>query len=340
MHRRLYLTLMPLLIVGVSPGSAQNKPDPVIAKYADTSRAARLSDGRRINMVCMGQGEPTVILNAGAADWGVVWGKVQGEIAQQTRVCTWDRAGFGFSSASPASQSVDETTNDLERALRANKMHGPFVLVGHSIGSYEALIFADRHKSAVSGIVLVDPSIPDQSSRLARVAPEATRTNEKSLASFISQRRACADMLDQNPTDAPACVQYGEEMPPSVSRALARLDRSAARMRTTASLLDNITNDTRIAVDRERQYGSIPLIVLSASNSFVAPEGASAATREEVSREQGELAKGHIELAALSRSGKRRIVKDAGHYIQLEHPDIVTSAVLEVVAQARKQVKQ
>ena len=51
-------------------------------------------------------------------------------------------------------------------------MQGPFVLVGHSIGAYEGLIFADRNKSAVAGIVLVDPSIPDQSARLARVAPE------------------------------------------------------------------------------------------------------------------------------------------------------------------------
>jgi pimeloyl-ACP methyl ester carboxylesterase len=340
MHRCLILSLMPLLIVGISPGNAQRKPDPVIAKYADTSRAASLSDGRHINMVCMGRGKPTVILNAGAADWGVVWGRVQGKIAQQTQVCTWDRAGFGFSTASSAQQSVDETTHDLERALRANKMPGPFVLVGHSIGAYEALIFADRNKSAVTGIVLVDPSIPDQSARLARVAPETTRTNDSSLASFISQRRACADMLDRRPTDAPACTQYGGEIPSSVSSALARLDRSPARMRTTASLLDNITNDTRLAVNHGRQYGSTPLIILSASNSFVAPEGASAATRMEVNRKQEELAKGHVELAALSRRGEHRLVGDAGHYLQLEHPDIVAAAVIEVVTQARKQTNR
>ena len=219
-------------------------------------------------------------------------------------------------------------------------MQGPFVLVGHSIGAYEALIFADRNKAAVAGFVLVDPSIPNQSARLARVAPDTTRTNDSSLASFISQRRARADMLDHRPTDAPACTQYGGEMPSSVSSALARLDRNAARMRTTASLLDNITNDTRLAVNQGRQYGSTPLIILSASNSFVAPEGASAATRMEVSREQHELAKGHFELAALSRRGERRVVGDAGHYLQLEHPDIVTAAVMEVVAQARKQTNR
>ena len=340
MRRYLTLALVSLLIGGNSPVSEPPKSDPVIAKYADTSRAARLSDGRRINMVCMGRGKPTVILNAGAADWGVVWGKVQGNIARQTEVCTWDRAGFGFSSASPAQQSVDETTRDLERALRANKMDGPFVLVGHSIGAYEALLFADQNASAVAGMVLVDPSIPDQSARLIRVAPETTRVNDSSLSSFISQRRACADALDRRPSDAPACTQYGGEMPSSVSSALARLDRSPARMRTTASLLDNITNDTRLAVNQGRQYGSTPLIILSASNSFVAPEGASAATRMEVNRKQEELAKGHVELAALSRRGERRLVGDAGHYLQLEHPDIVVAAVIEVVTQARKQTNR
>ena len=291
-------------------------------------------------MVCMGRGKPTVILNAGAADWGVVWGRVQGGIAQKTQVCTWDRAGFGFSTASSARQSVDETTRDLERALQANRMKGPFVLVGHSIGAYETMIFSDRHKSAVVGIVFVDPSIPNQSARLAHVAPGATRTSNSSLASFVSQRRACADMLDRRPMNAPACTQYGGEVPPSVSSALARLDRNANRMRTTASLLDNIATDARIVINGERQYGSTPLIVLSASNSFVAPEGASATMRMEVHQEQDELAKGHIELASLSLRGERRIIGDAGHYLQLEHPDIVAAAVMEVVDQAREQPKR
>ena len=334
MHRCLILALVPLLVFGGALAD-QVKPDPVIAMYADTSRAARLSDGRRINMVCKGKGKPAVILNAGAADWGVVWGRVQNKLARLAQVCTWDRAGFGFSSASLAPQSVDETTNDLERALRANKLKGPYVLVGHSLGAYEAMLFADRHKATVVGIVFVDPSIPDQVSRLNRVAPEAALANDKFLSKFVAQRRACADALDQQPNSAPGCTQYGVEVPPSVSNALIRLDRSAARMRTTASLLENFTRDTKLAVNPDRNYGSTPLIVLSASGSFVAPEGASAAARMEVAREQEELAKGHVELASLSSAGERRQVSDAGHYLQLEQPDVVASAVIDVVIKAR-----
>jgi pimeloyl-ACP methyl ester carboxylesterase len=286
-------------------------------------------------MVCRGEGKPTVILNAGMADWSVVWGRVQNRIAQRTKVCTWDRAGFGFSSASSAPQSVDETTNDLEAALRATKLGGPFVLVGHSLGAYETMLFADRHKATVVGIVLVDPSIPDQVSRLRRVAPEASTTNDRFLSTFVSQRRACADALDQQPDRAPDCTQYGPEVPPAVSSRLARLDRSATRMRTTASLLENFPKDTRLVINAERDYGSIPLTILSASRSFVAPEGASTTVRAEIAREQEELSKGHLELASLSRAGERRQVSDAGHYLQLERPDVVISAVIDVVSKAR-----
>lgn len=330
MHRRLILAAVPLLIAECSAGPEHRKPDPFIAKYADTSRAARLSDGRRINMVCMGRGKPTVILNAGMADWGVVWGLVQGKIAQRTQVCTWDRAGFGFSSASSMPQSVDETTNDLQRALKGNKLRGPFVIVGHSLGAYEALLFADRNKTSVAGIVLVDPSIPDQAAGLLRIAPNAAHANDAFLATFVSQRRTCADVLERQPAVAPGCTQYGPELPPSVSSALARLDRSPGRIRTTASLLENFTRDTKLVINNKRNYGSTPLIVLSASTSFVALEGAANAARE-VPREQEELAKGHVELAALSRRGERIVVGDAGHYLQLEHLDVVTAAVIEVV---------
>ncbi|MBB3349660.1 pimeloyl-ACP methyl ester carboxylesterase [Sphingomonas sp. BK069] len=201
--------------------------------------------------------------------------------------------------------------------------------------AYETMLFADRHKARVEGIVFVDPSIPGQASRLKRVAPEASTTNDRFLAAFVAQRRACADALEQQPGRAPDCTQYGSEVPPAVSSKLARLDRSAARMRTTASLLENVTRDTRLAINAKRDYGAIPLIVLSASRSFVAPEGASDEARADIAREQEEVSKGHMELAALSSSGERRQVDDAGHYLQLEHPDIVVSAVIDVVTKAR-----
>jgi pimeloyl-ACP methyl ester carboxylesterase len=191
--RHLVLVLASMLLLGPAVADAQQlEPDPVIARYADTTRAARLPGGRTINMVCMGRGSPTVILSAGAADWGVVWGKVQADIAARTEVCTWDRAGFGFSSASPATQTVAETTKDLERALSVNGIKGPLVLVGHSMGALETLLLADHNREAVAGIVLVDPTIPNQTTLLATVAPEASRASDARGLSSIATPRGCA----------------------------------------------------------------------------------------------------------------------------------------------------
>ncbi len=94
-------------------------PDPAYLDYAVLDDAATLPDGRRIQMVCMGQGSPTVILTAGMGQWGATWRPVQKPIAEHTRVCTWDRPGYGFSDASPVAQTTAATTDDLEAALLA-----------------------------------------------------------------------------------------------------------------------------------------------------------------------------------------------------------------------------
>ena len=67
----------------------------------------------------MGQGSPTVILSAGMGNWAETWRKIQPAVAARTRVCAWDRAGFGFSTPSPEPQDVTHTTKDLERSLKA-----------------------------------------------------------------------------------------------------------------------------------------------------------------------------------------------------------------------------
>lgn len=76
-----------------------------------------IGNGRTINLVCLGHGSPTVILTAGLGNWSLAWERVQRPLAKRTRVCAWDRAGYGFSSPSPESQDIVHTTEDLERAL-------------------------------------------------------------------------------------------------------------------------------------------------------------------------------------------------------------------------------
>src|SRR5690606_21439786 len=98
---------------------------------------------RRLHLVCMGQGSPTVILTAGNTRWSIDWNLVQAPVARETRVCAWDRAGFGLSDPPPRPQTVAETSADLANALEIGGITGPFILVGHSLGGYETLLLAD-----------------------------------------------------------------------------------------------------------------------------------------------------------------------------------------------------
>jgi pimeloyl-ACP methyl ester carboxylesterase len=143
---------------------AEPTPAPVIAEdqrmlpYVEPGQLVDIG-GRRINMHCTGAGGPTVVLMAGIFSWSVVWYKTQPVISQSTRVCAFDRAGYGFSDPGPKPQILSDVVDDLHAALNAGPMQGPYVLVGHSLGGIEARLYAQRWPKEVVGIVLVDTAL-------------------------------------------------------------------------------------------------------------------------------------------------------------------------------------
>ena len=128
---------------------AQSKPaqatreDQRLLPYVEPCQLVNIG-GRRINLQCAGTGGPTVILMAGIFSWSVVWYKTAPVIAQKTRVCAFDRAGYGFSDPGPQPQILSDVVDDLHAALNAGPISGPYVLVGHSLGGIEARLCAQR----------------------------------------------------------------------------------------------------------------------------------------------------------------------------------------------------
>jgi pimeloyl-ACP methyl ester carboxylesterase len=323
--------------------------DRTLAPYASTRDSAHLPDGRVIHMVCMGQGSPVVVLTAGAGGWGMVWNKVQPAIAQKTRVCAWDRAGFGLSEISPKPQTVDNTTTDLEAALKAAHIDGPYVAVGHSLGGIESLLLKDRQPQNVVGMVLVDPSFPDQVERFKRAAPglAATSAQENPTVTFFHR---CAAALRSGTVraggpDPDGCLR-GQTFPPNYPPELiAALDKHPGQLppETVASAMDFLAAsaspqwleaDMKIAIRPQRNYGSMPLIVLTAGEA-PAPPGASDAIKAQIVLQQAEWRRAHDELAALSTRGSNRIVEGSTHGIQQIKPQAVIDSVNEVVDEAR-----
>ena len=94
--------------------------------------------GRRLHVYCTGKGGTTVILEAGAGSFSTDWALVQPEIAKTTRVCSYDRAGYGWSDPGPEWDSTTQVASDLQTALSKAGEHSPYLLVGHSMGGCSA----------------------------------------------------------------------------------------------------------------------------------------------------------------------------------------------------------
>ena len=269
---------------------------PATPSYADGKGLVRVEGARRVNLVCMGEGAPTLVLTGGAGAPASTWRAVQPLLAARTRTCAWDRAGFGISDASPARQTAGETTRDLARALAAAKVTGPLILVGHSIGAYETLLLADRMPSRVAGIVLLDPSTPDMF-RATGDDPAAV------MARYATPFRACAEALRYRllpPADSPVACRAGDD---------------PARFETAVSFFEAAGDSARAVVNPRRDYGATPLLVLSAGAAPARPDP---------------FHDGHAALARLSTRGAHEWVPGSGHMIQRDRPEAVAAAVARV----------
>jgi pimeloyl-ACP methyl ester carboxylesterase len=328
---------------GTSAQEPQTKPpspDQSLLPYGESGNTVLLPGGRQIHIVCMGKGSPTVIMTAGLGDWGATWNRVQPAIAKTTRACAWDRAGFGFSAPSPERQTVDHTTSDLERALVKGGIRGPYIVVGHSLGGYESLLFADRHPREVVGMVLVDPAYPDQTAINSRIAPEfAAFQNRWSQGGAVVARRCGANLksgkLRVGRPDPDSCLDFPPEFPASLRRRSERLYINPGMWETSASLFENFEQDSQMVVKRDRNYGNMPLIVLTAGMPLTAPPGTGASVAAELPAADAEWQRQHDRIAGLSTRGLNRRVAGSQHGIQQMKPQAVIDAISEVVREAR-----
>jgi len=344
------MSLILLTVISGAPAAAQSvasshaEPPEEIAPYLNPQRLVRIAGERTINLVCLGQGSPTVVLTAGLGGWSQVWSRIQGPLSHTTRVCAWDPAGLGFSSASPEPQDAVHETEDLEEALKGPHVDGPYVIVAHSAGAFVALRFADQHPRTVVGMVLVDPSIPDQTAIRERVAPKFAALGDAAPKAAVERLRQCAanlrsGALKRGTPEFDQCT--AQPLPAafsSLSVRLAQLNADPARLLTQASAITNASSQSaREVINPQRRYGDMPLIVLT-SGQHPMPPDMPADVREQAAQYFQALASGHDAYAALSTRGHNQLVPDSGHFIQLENPAVVLAAINRVLAEIGPQL--
>jgi pimeloyl-ACP methyl ester carboxylesterase len=101
--------------------------------------------GHRLHLNCTGSGSPTVILEPGLGEVSSAMAWIAAGIAQDSRVCVYDRASRGWSDAADGPQDAVQTATDLHTLLNRAHIPGPYVLAGHSFGGLYVLTFAAHY---------------------------------------------------------------------------------------------------------------------------------------------------------------------------------------------------
>ena len=158
--------------------------------------------GHQLHIYCTGKGSPIVVLEAGTGSMSAAWGWVQPEIAKTTRVCSYDRAGLGWSEAGDGSYVPERVPEELRVLLDRSNEIGPIVLVGHELGAIYARMYAARFSTETAALVLIDdpttgrssaaPVFPSAGPWLARVGILRLSGRLSSLASGLPGESAAA----------------------------------------------------------------------------------------------------------------------------------------------------
>jgi len=119
-------------------------------------------DGRDLHLLAMGQGSPTVIFESGLMSTVLSWDNIQPEISKSTRTACYDRAGLGWSDPGPAPRDAERIVSELQELLKRASVPPPYILVGHSFGGLTTRLFAARYPDQVSGLILIDPVVPQE----------------------------------------------------------------------------------------------------------------------------------------------------------------------------------
>jgi pimeloyl-ACP methyl ester carboxylesterase len=248
------------------------------------------------------------LLSGGIVETLEQWKVIQPEIARFARVCSFDRAGLGWSYAGPMPRSSGQIAKELHTALVNSGISGPYVLVGHSFGGLDMRIFAGEHPDEVAAVLLVDSVNPDH----YRWEPAGGLESEvrfwfyRHLAPFGITR--LLGECRSGPRPCPEFVDTWHGM--WEARVL-----SAHEARATKS------------------FGNIPLIVIARDPLYYIR----LADKPERPEWEPQFARSQMELTLLSNNASFIVARDTGHQIPRDKPGLVVSAVEKLVGQVRTQ---
>jgi pimeloyl-ACP methyl ester carboxylesterase len=301
--------------------------------------------GWRLHLNCTGDarpGQPTVILEAGAGDFSVEWSLVQPRVAEFARVCSYDRAGDGWSDLGPHPRTVHQIVYELHTLLVRAGERTPVVLVGHSYGGLLVRVYQSTYPAEVAGMVLVEAGADDP----LRMMPDGTVVRASSLVTgqpIPPVKTAGPLRIEDIPPAALAQIRAGladarqhandpprDKLPPDAQR---MRSWTLGQVGHVVAAVNPVELEELAALREQRAatpylLGDLPLIVIT--------RGRPDETGPDAAAHKQEHKADHAAVAALSHHGKQIFAEHSGHHVQLDEPQIVVSAIRDVAAAARK----
>ncbi|WP_428684950.1 alpha/beta fold hydrolase [Sphingopyxis sp.] len=336
--KRILLGLLALLLIALVVGAIYEALGrrSAEAKYPPRGQLVDVG-GRKMHIDCRGTGSPTVILESGLGTGGTTdWTLVHDQIAGFTRTCAYDRAGIMWSDPKDTPQRASAVVDDLHALLKGAGINDELVLVGHSIGGPYTRTYVGKYGDQVAGLVMVDPSHPDQVARLGRVS--GIDANPKRASTLMHTANALAwtgivrFLISRSEKPKLPNAADSRKLGDALVISAAYGSRS---IRGSTSELDGF-DDTMDDARAVHSFGNRPLIVLTAMAPFKPEQMEGLGLKpEQAARFKQEWKTLHAEQAAFSTRGRQQLVPDATHYIQVDRPDVVIAAVKEVVDEVR-----
>jgi pimeloyl-ACP methyl ester carboxylesterase len=255
--------------------------------------------GYQIHIHCSGSGSPTVIVDVGLGDDSTDWLPIQQAVSTNTRICVFDRPGYGWSDFGPSPRTSNRIASELEILLEQADIAPPYILVGHSFGGYNIRVFAANNPQMVAGMVLVDASHEDQYNQFKIKLPN-------------NFNRRGTIMILPKATDSLAHANK-----PPVLR-----ERAFHAARAEISALD----ESSMQLQKNPALPIVPLIVISRGK----PEWYGDVSQQQRENTWIDLQQ---DLSHLSPISTHMFAHQSGHAIPHEQPEIIIEAIEHVVSQ-------
>jgi pimeloyl-ACP methyl ester carboxylesterase len=319
---RSLLSTAVVIVALITPACTQKKASP--ESYPPPGRLIDIGR-RKLHLYCAGNGTPTVILMAGGGAFSIDWALVQPKVAESTRVCSYDRAGLGWSGPGPEEDVVEETVSDLHALLQASGEHGPYVLVGASIAGIYIQAYQRAFPADVAALVFANSSnrIGFEVHGKVGLIWELTESEIRSAYPLPpSDTKGRAPTREDDPFD---------KLPPDLQKVRLWLDvrlwkESDPSKAVPEPLLswrkEFLTEFDATDVGKKPPLGALPVVVIASDPA--APESARR-SRDEAGPRLDYLSSNTVHITAAG----------SGHEIHLYQPDRVIQGVLQAVSAVR-----